>query len=335
MTPELPLAVPQMMRAAFIRQTGSADQIEVGQLPVPVPMPDQALVHMRAAAVNHVDMFVRSGAYRTPLPFPFVIGRDLVGVVVRTGAEVRGFKRGDLVWCNSLGYAGRQGAFSQYAAISADRLYRLPEGLDAVSTVALFHPAATAYLGLVREAALQSTETVLVGGAGGAVGSAVVQLAVALGAKVIATASAQDAEWCRNLGATEVLDYRSPNLDQEIRAAAPDGVDVWWDTSGHHDFGVTIEHLRIGGRIIVMAGLAAQTQLPVGALYTRDVSLLGFAISNAKTADLATAAKTINRLLATNQLRGRIGQVFSLKDAAQAHRALEAGGITGSIVVTA
>lgn len=165
-------------------------------------------------------------------------------------------------------------------------------------------------------------------------GSAVLQPAVALGANVIATASAQDAQWCRSLGAATVLDYRSANLDQDIKAAAPNGIDVWWDTSGHHDFELALGHLRLGGRIMVMAGLAARAQLPVGALYTRDISLLGFAISNASTPELAAAAKTINKLLATDQLRGRVGQTYRLDEAAQAHRALESGAITGRIVVT-
>lgn len=335
MTHDLPPAVPQLMQAAFIWETGSANETQIGQLPVPRPGPDDVLVQMVASAVNHVDLFVRSGAYRTELSFPFVIGRDLVGTVVQTGENVHGFAHGDTVWCNSLGYAGRQGALAQYVVVSADRLYPFPSALDPVTGVALLHPGATAYLGLVREAGIQLRETVLVAGAAGAVGSAVVQLAVALGAKVIATASAQDARWCRSLGASEALDYRSPNLDQEIKAAAPNGIDIWWDTSGHHNFPQTLDHMRLGGRIIVMAGLAAQVRLPVGAMYTRDVSLHGFAISNASTADLAVAAQAINKLLTTSQMRGRIGKVFSLEQAAQAHRALESGGITGRIVVTA
>ncbi|MCA0297311.1 MAG: NADPH:quinone reductase [Actinobacteria bacterium] len=324
---------PATMRAAYILRTGGIDQIRIGPLPVPRPGPTDVLVRVVASAVNHVDLFVRSGAYATHTPFPFVIGRDLVGTVVETGPGVDGFASGDRVWCNSLGHHGRQGAYSEYAAVAADRLYRLPDGVDPLAAAPVLHTAATAYLGLVREAGLSVGETILVGGAGGGVGSAVVQLAEGLGARVIATASPEDVEWCRSCGADVVLDYRSAHLDEELRAAAPDGIDVWWDTSGHHDFGAALSHLTLGGRIVVMAAMGANPSLPVGALYTRDASLRGFAISNASVEDLADAARTINALLATGRLRSRIAATYRLDEAADAQRRLESPGVRGRILV--
>ncbi|MFC7647003.1 alcohol dehydrogenase catalytic domain-containing protein [Streptosporangium lutulentum] len=113
----------ETMTAAYITRPGPADEIRIGRFPVPESGPPAVLVKVRALAVNHVDTFVRSGAYRTRLPYPFVIGRDLVGAVV-TAAP--GFAPGDTVWCDSLGYDGRQGSFSEYAAVPADRLYPCP-----------------------------------------------------------------------------------------------------------------------------------------------------------------------------------------------------------------
>src|SRR5699024_4282837 len=98
---------------------------------------------------------IRSGAYRTPIPSPFIIGRDLVGVVAALGDRVTEFAVGDQVWCDSLGYAGRQGAFAEYALAEADRVYRLPGGVEPVEAVATLHTAATAYLGLFRKACIQ------------------------------------------------------------------------------------------------------------------------------------------------------------------------------------
>lgn len=328
------MSVPCSMRAAFILAHGGPEEIRVGQLPVPPPGPTDVLVRVAVSAVNHVDRFVRSGAYRTHTPFPFVIGRDLVGTVVDTGPGVDGFEAGRWVWCNSLGHAGRQGAFAEYAVVPSDRLYPLPEGVDPASAVSVLHTVATAYLGLVREARLEIGDTVLVGGAGGGVGSAVVQLATAMGARVVATASSRDEQWCRRCGADVVLDYHREDLPDLIRAAAPEGIGVWWDNSGHHDFVATLPLLRPGGRIVVLSGLDAAPILPVGDLYTRDVSVHGFAISNASVSDLAAAARVVDHLLAAGRLHTRVGASFPLTEAARAHEAMASGTVRGRIVVT-
>lgn len=334
MTAQNPPA-PATMRAAFIRATGGTDRIEVGELSIPRPGPTDVLVQVIASEVNHVDLFVRSGAYSTHTPFPFVIGRDLVGTVIEVGEGVDGFEPGDRVWCNSLGHHGRQGAFAQYAVVPAERLYALPAGVDPMSAAAILHTGATAHLGLVREAGLRLAETILVGGAGGGVGSAVVQLATAMGARVIATASPRDEQWCRACGADVVLDYHAADLDERIRAAAPRGIDVWWDTSGHHDLDAALSHLRPRGRILIIAALDATTALPIGALYTSDASLRGFVLSDATVDDLAAAADVINALLEAGRLKGRIAATFPLEEAARAHEEMEAGSRHGRIVITA
>lgn len=329
------MTTPETMRAAFIRRTGGVEQIEVGTLPVPRPGPTDVLVRVQASAVNRVDLFVRSGAYETPLPFPFVIGRDLVGTVERAGPGVQAdFQPGARVWCNSLGHHGRQGPFAEYAVVPGERLYHLPDGVDAEQAVATLHAAGTAHLGLVREARLQPGETLVVEGGAGGVGTAVVQMAHHMGARVIATAAAADADWCRASGADVVIDYHDARLAERIRDAAPDGVDVWWDTSGRNALARSLSLMALGGRIVVMSGLAGgDVALPVGALYTRDLSLRGFAISNASVADLASAARHINALLAGGRLRLRIGARFPLAEAARAHELLAGGGARGRILV--
>ncbi|TAN23412.1 MAG: NADPH:quinone reductase [Actinomycetota bacterium] len=311
------------MMAAYITSLGPADNIEVGPLPVPVPGPRDALVRVEAVAVNHVDTFIRSGAYRTEIPFPFIIGRDLVGTIVMIGDNVLGFATGDKVWCNSLGYHGRQGSFAEYSVVPSERLFPLPAGVDPLNAVASLHTAATAYIGLFREAQLALGDTVVVGGAGGGVGSAVVQLAAASGARVIATAHRADFEWCQRCGADEIIDYNDSNYLACISEIAPSGVDVFWDNSGNHDFARTLPLLAHRGKIIVTAGLGQRPSLPVGDLYTRDASLRGFAISNASIDDLAAAARTINRQLDNRRLQSRIGAQLPLADAANAHRMQE------------
>ncbi|BAJ31673.1 MULTISPECIES: NADPH:quinone reductase [Kitasatospora] len=324
------------MLAAYIDELGSPDAIRHGELPDPVPGPNEVLVAVEVVSVNHVDTFVRSGAWRTPLEFPFVIGRDLVGTVLGTGpAAAHRFRPGDRVWCNSLGHDGRQGAAAERAVVPVDRLYRLPDGVDPVDAVALAHPAVTAYLALFEQARLRAGESVLVLGAAGNVGSAAVVMAAHAGARVLATASARDAGYVRSLGAAEVLDYRDPDLVGRIRALCPDGVDVHVDTSGRNDLDTGVDLLASRGRLVLLAGLRTRPVLPVGPLYLKDRSILGFAISHADGAQLAAAAAHVNHLTAAGLLRPRATEVLPLARAAEAHRRLDDGAVSGKLVLRA
>ncbi|MBS0406879.1 MAG: NADPH:quinone reductase [Proteobacteria bacterium] len=320
------------MPAACIDRVGGP--IRIAALPVPRPGPTDVLVRVAASGVNHVDLFVRSGAYRTHTPLPFVIGRDAVGSVVEVGAGVAAFAVGDRVWCNSLGHAGRQGALAEYAVVAADRLYRLPDAIDPEHAAVVLHTGATAHLGLARQARLQAGETLFVEGAGGGVGSAIVQMARFMGARIVATAARRDHDWCRQCGADVLIDYHDDDRYEQARQAAPEGIDVWWDTSGRNDFAAVLPLMRLGGRAIVMSGLrGGAASLPVGPMYTRDVSLHGFAISNASVSDLAHAATAINRLLAAGRLNARIGATFALHQTDQAYAAMAAGQLAGRIVI--
>ena len=308
--------------AAYVDTLGSADAIRYGLLPAPVAGPDDVLVDVLATTVNWVDTFVRSGLFRTLVQFPFVVGRDVVGTV---HASAHGFTAGEPVWCNSLGHGGRQGAAAGRVAVPADRLYRLPDRVDPVEAVTAVHPAGTAYLGLFTHGRLRAGETVLVCGAAGNVGSALVEFAVDAGARVIATASARDLEYCRSRGAAITLDYAAPDLTERIDAAAPSGVDVYLDTSGTNDLTVAVRLLAQRGRIVLLAGARTRPVLPAGKLYMKDGSVVGFVISHATVAELAETAREVNRMLAEGRLRPRSVERLPLAAMAEAHGRLERG----------
>ena len=320
------------MRAAYVTELGSPENIQVGELGEPTLGALDVLVRTQALAVNFVDTLVRSGRYPTPKTFPFVIGRDLVGIVAAKGDAVDGFAVGDEVWSNSLGHRGLQGSFAEYAAVPHDRLYPLSDGADPTEAVALLHPAGTAYLALFRTAGLNYGDTVVVSGAAGAVGSTAVQFAAASGAHVMATAREEDADWCRAAGAEVVLDYRDPDLWARIAAAAPSGVDVFLETSRHYDFAQTLPLLARGGRFVLITSMGPPVQLPPEQLYLRDASLRGFTISTATVTDLAEAARAINNGISRGLLQVRISTQLPLEDSAQAHRLMEEG-TRGRIVV--
>ena len=319
------------MTAAYIDQPGPVEAIQVGALPMPDIGPTDVLVAVEAVAANPVDTYVRSGRYRTPLPRPFVVGRDLVGTVAEA-PQASGFAPGERVWCNSLGHEGRQGSFAQYAAVPAERLYRLPP-VDPEVAVAVAHPAATAFLGWFVHARIEPAQTVFVGGGAGNVGTAAIQMAALAGARVIASSRPEDFEHCRGAGAEVVIDYRDEHLPDRVAMAAPSGVDVIWDTSGHHDFGLVARAAAVGACVLVTAAASPVSSVPLRQLYTRDVRIVGFVISRASVADLAEAATLINHMLSRGLLTARIAEVLPLAQTAQAHRRLEAGEVSGRLVL--
>jgi NADPH:quinone reductase-like Zn-dependent oxidoreductase len=312
-----------LMRAAFIAKTGPAEAIQVGELPVPEPGPTDVLVQVDAAAVNQIDTYIRAGLYPTLMPFPFIVGRDLAGAVAEAGPGTQ-FRAGERVWCNSLGHEGRQGSCAEFAVATAERLYRLPDGVDPVAAVGAFHPAATAFLALYRRAGIRARETLLIGGAAGSVGSSALEFAAEAGARVIATARPRDREHCQELGAEAVFDFDDPDLPAKVLDVAPDGVDVCWDTSGRADLNALAPVVRPRGRVLLTAGRQGAPPISTWAFYTRDISLIGFVISRASADDLADAAVAINRRLSGAGLAPEVAEVVGLEQTAAAHARVEA-----------
>lgn len=322
------------MKAAVANERGPVDTIVYSDLPTPEPGPGDVLVQVISVAVNPVDTLVRSGAYPTQLPFPFVLGRDLVGIVRATGERVTSFHEDQRVWTNSLGYDGRQGSFAEYACVPEERLFPLPAHVDPDTAVAALHPATTAYTGLVHHAGVRPSDVVFVDGGAGNVGSAVLQLATAIGCRVLVSVHGEDdAAWCREHGAEAVMDYRDANLAAQVRAAAAHGVDIHWDTSGHYDLDQAAEMLAVGGRVMLTSGADARPELPVGALYWKNARLVGFVVSGATVSELDEAAVTINRMLAGERLVPRISEVLPLSRAADAHQRVESGQVRGRLIL--
>jgi NADPH2:quinone reductase len=312
------------MKAAFIETPGPPKSIRYGDLEEPIPRNDQVLLKVVAVTVNPIDTYIRSGAYPIPLPRPFIIGRDLVAIVEAVGRGVTRFAPGQRVWCNNQGYAGRQGTFAEFVAVDEGLLYPLPDGVNEHEAVAVVHSALTACIGLVREAAIQAGETLLINGGSGNVGSAALQVAHYFGARVIVTAgSTEKIRRCLELGADRAVNYKTEDVAAAIRDFAPQGVDVYWDTTREPDFERSVPLLKHRGRIILMAGLNAHPPFPVGAFYTRDCSMLGFAITNATPEELRDVAGQINRLLAAGALKAKVDRVMPLAEAAMAHRLFE------------
>ncbi|HEY2894292.1 MAG TPA: NADPH:quinone reductase [Pirellulales bacterium] len=329
------------MKAAYIEKTGPPEAILWGELPQPEPAPNQVLVKVEAVDVNPIDTYVRSGAVAMPLPLPYIVGCDLAGTVEKVGASVTRFNPGDRVWGSNQGLLGRQGTFAEYAVVDEQWLYPTPPNVPSHHAVALALTGITAHLGLVDLAHLHAGEVLFVQGGSGGVGSAVVQIAKAIGARVITTAgSPEKLAICRDLGADLAIDYKTDDVSARVKEFAPQGVSVWWESLRDPDFDRAIGALAPRGRMIVMAGRDARPPFPVGPFYVKGCSLYGFAMFNATADEQRAAAVDLNRWLAEGKLKANIDRVMPMAEAAAAHRLQEentlhnAGTLSGKLVLT-
>ncbi|HZL91671.1 MAG TPA: NADPH:quinone reductase [Pirellulaceae bacterium] len=329
------------MKAAFFTQPGPPDVIQYGDVPMPTISGSQVLVKMAAVAVNPIDTYIRNGANYWDLPKPYVIGADLAGTVEQVGPAAKRFKPGDRVWCTNQGFMGRQGTFAECCAIDEAWLYPTPKGVSDEVVAASALVGITAHLGLFRAAQLKAGETIFVNGGTGGVGSMVVQMAKAAGAKVLATAgSAEKCAAARQLGADAAVNYKTDDIAAAVEKFSPGGVHVYWETTREPDFDKIVSYLRGRGRIVLMAGRDARPPFPVGPFYVKECSLLGVVMFKATPEEMRTCAEDINRWLAEGKLKANISHRFKLSQAAEAHRLQEentlkrAGTLAGKIVLT-
>ena len=328
------------MRAAYITETGPVENIQVGELPDPRPGMGEVLVRVKAAALNPVDLYLRSGFIAMPMSFPYVVGCDLAGTVEKLGPGASRFKVGDRVWGSNQGLLGRQGTVAELAAVHEDYLYHTPPSLSDHDAAAMALVGITAHLGLFQWGKLAAGESVYVSGGGGGVGSMVVQMAKAAGARVATSGGRPESlALCNSLGADLALSYRTDDIPASLREWSPEGIDVWFETQREPDFEIAIPLLRRRGRMIVMAGRAAKPIFPLGSFYSRDCSLYGFAMFNASPLEQRRCADDMIRWIEADKLKPVIGKVFTLDMAGEAQRFLEfntlggAGTLSGKVVI--
>ncbi|HEY7201911.1 MAG TPA: zinc-binding dehydrogenase [Candidatus Dormibacteraeota bacterium] len=310
------------MRAVILREFGPPDALVPVDVPDPVAGPGQALVDVRIANVTFVETQVRAG--RPPHPsmapaLPVVPGNGVGGTVAAVGSGVDP----GLVGARVISTTGGSGGYAERAAVDAGGLVAVPDGLGLAEAVTLLADGRTA-MALVRAAAVQPGETVLVEAAGGGVGSLLVQLAAAAGARVVAAAGAPGKlDLARELGAAAAVDYTRPGWPDEAGAA-----DVAFDGVGGAVGRAAFELLRPGGRLLVF-GLAsgAFTQVTDEEAAERRVTVTrGLRLTPDDMTALAAAALAE---AAAGRLRPIVGQTFPLERAADAHAAIESRATLG------
>jgi NADPH:quinone reductase-like Zn-dependent oxidoreductase len=305
------------MRAAYYEAFGGPENVRIGERPAPVADTDHMLVRTQAAGVGIWDVLMMRGG-RGPAgqaSLPRIPGSEFAGTVeVAAG----GFSAGDRVF-GSL-FASGGGGFAEFAAALVDRAAAIPDRIDFPEAAGLVIPAGTAYEGLVDRAKLQAGETVLVTAASGGVGTAAVQIARNLGARVVAIASSRNHGYVRDLGAEVAVDYHDPGFVEQLRRAVPNGFDVLFDATGNEVRDQVLGLVRKGGRGIFIVG---------GAPAARDgVEFQYFAATvNAPRLD------AIAKLASDGKLRMPIEAEFPLERAREAMEHVSARHTVGRVVL--
>ncbi len=339
------------MRAAIFREHGGIDKLEIADVPEPSARDGEVVLRVRAAAMNHLDLWVRRGLPGVPIPLPHTGGSDIAGEVVSLGAG--DFKTGARVvvnpglwdntceWCvkgeHSLCANFRiigehtDGGFAEYVAVPAANLEAIPDDFSFEEAAAVPLVFLTAWRALMTQARLRAGESVLILGASGGAASAGIQIAKLAGARVFAVTSSDDkAAHARALGADEIIDRTKEDFARAVfKLTNRRGVDVVLENTGEQTWEGSLRALTRGGRLVTYGGTTganAVTNIPL--LFWKQVQIIGSTMGN------ADEFATVMRLVWERRLRPVVDRVLPLEEIKEAHRALEAGEQFGKIVLT-
>lgn len=320
------------MKAIQIQQPGGVEALQLVDIPVPRPKPNEAVVKIAAAGVNFIDIYLREGRYKAPLPF--VNGQEAAGVVTEVGTEAKTVKPGDRV-----AYAGPLGAYAEYAAVPAERLVPVPNGVSDRDGAAAMLQGMTAHYLAYDTFPLKSGQTALVHAAAGGVGLLLVQMAHNIGAHVIGTVSTEEkAKLARDAGADEVILYTKSDFETETkRLTGGRGVDVVYDSVGKTTFEKGLNVLRPRGMMALYGGSSGAVppfdliQLSAkGSLFVTRPKLGDYIITRE---ELLARAEAVLGMIAAGKLKLRLEHIYKLADAQQAHRDLEGRKTTGKLLL--
>jgi NADPH:quinone reductase len=318
------------VKAIRVRQTGPPDVMRLEEVPDPAVTAGQVLVEVKAAGVNPVDTYIRSGQYPLRAALPYTPGRDSAGIVRAIGPDITTFKPGDRVY--TIGTL--TGAYAQLALCNPAEVYPLPQKLSFPQGAAIGIPYGTAWRALFVRGHAWPGQTVLVHGASGGVGIAAVQIAKAAGLRVVGTAGTDKGlALVAEQGADHVLNHhQSGYLKQLLEITGGNGVDVVLEMLANVNLDRDLGVLAKEGRVVVV-GSRGPVQIDARQAMMRDASILGMSMSNATPAGLAMIHAALGAGLANGALRPVINSQMPLADAPKSHELVMSAGAYGKIVL--
>ena len=322
------------MRAVVLTEHGGPEVLRIIEVPAPVPGPDELLVAVVATALNRADLLQRRGMYAGPRADVEILGLECAGRVVGAGDRVTAFAPGDPVM-SLLGGGG----YAEQVVVHERMALRPPQGMALTDAAAIPEVWITAWDALVVQGGLTSGRTAIVHGGGSGVGTAGIQIVKALGATVVATASAAKTAGCRELGADLAVDYRSEDFVEAVRdLTAGRGADVVLDVVGGEQLNRNLAALRTCGTIVQVGLLGSgEATIALRRLMAKRARLVG-TVLRARPAEEKIAlsrrfADEVLPLFETGRLRPVIDRRFSIEDVAEAHRYMESNANFGKILL--
>ncbi|MCR6492987.1 NAD(P)H-quinone oxidoreductase [Cellulomonas sp. P24] len=323
------------MRAVVVTSPQGPDGLPVEDLPAPVPGPGEVLIRVRAAGINKADLLQRAGSYPPPPGVTDRLGLEVSGVVAALGDGVTGWSEGDRVCALVDG-----GGYAELVTVPAAQVLRVPDGIDLLDAAALPEAVCTAWSNLVDVGGLTAGSTVLVHGGSGGVGVVAVQLAAALGARVLTTAGgAARAERCLELGAEVAIDHRRDDvLHRVLEATGGAGVDIVLDVLGAGGLETNLRALATGGRLVVI-GLqqGRRAEIDLGLLLARRAAVIGTTLRarppHEKAAIVDSVRQTVWPMLLDGRLRPVVHARLPLAEAAAGHELLASGEVFGKVLL--
>jgi len=322
------------MKAIVVHQFGGPEVLRLEDIPDPSPGPSEIVVRIKAAGVNPVDTYIRSGSHAVRPSPPYVPGSDGAGEIEAVGSGVKGFAAGDRVYIAGFDRTGRTGTYGQLTICSASQVHPLPRRASIAQGAALGVPYATAYRALFQRAEARPAETVLVHGATGGVGIAAVQLARAHGMRVIGTGGTEEGlQLVREQGADVVVNHRdSDHLDAIRRATGGRGVDVILEMAAHLNLDKDLSLLAPRGRVVVI-GNRGRVEIDARQAMTRDATIVAMTLFNTSDTELASIHAALVAGLENGTLHPVIAREMPLAEAARAHEAVLQPGARGKIIL--
>ena len=317
------------VRAAYHESQGGLEVLRVGELPDPEPGTGDALIQVKATSMDRVDVYWREGSHGMKLRWPqHVGGRDISGVVKAVGSQVRTVAVGDRV------VASGERTHATLALAPADLTFPLPDGISFEAGGATPTAGRSAHQALIEKAQIQSGETVLVMAAGSGVGSFGIQIARAMGCRVIATAgTAEKRAQAIELGAELAIDHYTDDIVDAVREATSGrGVEVVLDHVGTPVFAAAVRSLAPEGRFVTCGVTAGHIgELHLGQLFVKGITLMG--VGRPDNQRIAATMRGLLAMIAQGQVTPEIAAVFHLEEIAEAHRLMESSEFFGKIVL--
>ena len=318
------------MKAIRVHEFGGPEVLRLEEVDDPRPGRGQVVVRVRAAGVNPVDTYIRSGTYRVKPPTPYTPGSDASGVIESVGEGVAGVAAGDRVYT-----AGTlSGVYAELALCDVAQTHRLPERVSFSQGAGVYVPYATAYRALFQMARALPGEFVLIHGASGGVGIAAVQLARAAGLTVIGTGGTEEGRrLALEQGAHHALDHRAPGyLEEAVALTGGKGLDLILEMLANVNLGKDLPLLARDGRVVVI-GSRGPVEIDPRAAMNNDASIIGMSLLNAPQEKLASIHSALIAGLECGTLRPVVGKEFTLAEAAKAHEEVMKPGAYGKIVL--